>query len=710
MADQYHDYDSVGDHTGDHQIYSDGAGTVEEELANGGQSHSEIPEGATAEEAGVVNTPNREDQAAGNATRETIIHSKMEEHEDDTSETGLPLKEDIPRSTMDRAAEDLWELQDTPPMSLHTGDGPKDISPNGIVANMVTEDVEVEKDHLNEKECNGTNYDKESYEDYQAGWEEPSDEDSQIVHVGSMSKEGTEEVESPVGEESQTNGTEIKSVSAEDASMILDISAEKDLTINQGNRLAESFIESFSEEAQLVLPASRVSESVYQVEIDANKPINGKVASCEHPDMSGGDTPESEVFVAGTMEHPRKRQGSGIPVSRVPLPKAHDREKHEADSQEKRGQTTSAPPPAKHLKNRTSVIPKRPPITSTTPPRKPISPAVPPARSPGLRASPAMARLPGHARAKEQDGENTVLKQVPIRSPANTRIPSKTPTIPKTPPSAVRREQRKPTSVGRPERAESPKSGERSGYSSPGSPGTPTSRSRTPSMQTPANREPKKIAIVRTPPKSPASIKSRLQPLPSPVCMPDLKNVKSKIGSTDNIRHQPGGGKVQIVHKKVDLSSVQSKCGSKDNLKHSPGGGAIQITHKPVDLKHVTSKCGSMSNIHHRPGGGNVEVKSEKLDFKERVQSKIGSLDNVTHTPGGGNKKIESHKLTFREQAKAKTDHGAEIVYKSPNPSGDTSPRRLSNVSSSGSINMTDSPQLSTLADAVSASLAKQGL
>lgn len=64
----------------------------------------------------------------------------------------------------------------------------------------------------------------------------------------------------------------------------------------------------------------------------------------------------------------------------------------------------------------------------------------------------------------------------------------------------------------------------------------------------------------------------------------------------------------------------------------------------------------------------------------------------------------------FRENAKAKTDHGAEIVYKSPNPSGDTSPRRLSNVSSSGSINMSDSPQLSTLADQVSASLAKQGL
>lgn len=65
---------------------------------------------------------------------------------------------------------------------------------------------------------------------------------------------------------------------------------------------------------------------------------------------------------------------------------------------------------------------------------------------------------------------------------------------------------------------------------------------------------------------------------------------------------------------------------------------------------------------------------------------------------------IESHKLNFREVAKARTDHGAEIV------SLEDSPQQLSTVSSSGSINMTDPPQLSTLADQVSASLAKQGL
>nr|XP_010328567.2 microtubule-associated protein tau isoform X3 [Saimiri boliviensis boliviensis] len=301
-------------------------------------------------------------------------------------------------------------------------------------------------------------------------------------------------------------------------------------------------------------------------------------------------------------------------------------------------------------------------------------------------------------KAKGADGKTKIATPRGTAPPGQkgqanaTRIPAKTPPTPKTPPGS----------------GETPKSGDRSGYSSPGSPGTPGSRSRTPSLPTPPTREPKKVAVVRTPPKSPSSAKSRLQTAPVP--MPDLKNVKSKIGSTENLKHQPGGGKVQIINKKLDLSNVQSKCGSKDNIKHVPGGGSVQIVYKPVDLSKVTSKCGSLGNIHHKPGGGQVEVKSEKLDFKDRVQSKIGSLDNITHVPGGGNKKIETHKLTFRENAKAKTDHGAEIVYKSPVVSGDTSPRHLSNVSSTGSIDMADSAQLATLADEVSASLAKQGL
>ncbi|XP_030019462.1 microtubule-associated protein tau isoform X24 [Sphaeramia orbicularis] len=335
----------------------------------------------------------------------------------------------------------------------------------------------------------------------------------------------------------------------------------------------------------------------------------------------------------------------------------------------------------------------------------------------------------------------------------------------------------------------------KSGQSSPGTPKSPSSQAQSAKSLAEANKV-KKVAVVRSTPKSPGSLKSRPPaPLAAAAPMPDLKNVKSKIGSTDNLKHQPGGGRVQIldqkvdystvqskcgskgnlkhvpgggnvqildkkmdlsnvqsrcgskdnlkhtpgggkvkildqkvdysnvqskcgskdnmkhapgggnvqiVDKKLDLTNVQSRCGSKDNIKHVPGGGNIQIVHKKIDLSNVQSKCGSKDNIRHKPGGGNIEIKNEKLEFK--VQSKIGSLDNIGHVPGGGQRKIESHKLSFRESAKARTDHGAEIV------SLEDSPHQLSTVSSSGSINMADSPQLSTLADQVSASLAKQGL
>uniref|UniRef100_A0A3B5ACW9 Microtubule-associated protein n=1 Tax=Stegastes partitus TaxID=144197 RepID=A0A3B5ACW9_9TELE len=290
----------------------------------------------------------------------------------------------------------------------------------------------------------------------------------------------------------------------------------------------------------------------------------------------------------------------------------------------------------------------------------------------------------------------------------------------------------------------------RSGASTPGSsavtPGTPPSYScRTPGSRTPGSHTPKsfsvlqekKVAVIRTPPKSPSSAQRQLKVLNQP--LPDLKNVKSKIGSTSNLKHQPKGGQVHILTEKLDFSHVQSKCGSKDNLKHSPkggnvmipsvkldfshvqskcgsldkiqhtaGGGHVQIQTKKIDLSHVTAKCGSMSNIRHRPGGGHVRIENVKLDFKEKAQPKIGSLDNTSHTPGGGNVMIESHKLSFRESAKARVDHGAEIVVThSPGiETGGTSPR----LSSAGSINLLESPQLSTLAQDVTAALAKQGL
>ncbi|XP_029463775.1 microtubule-associated protein 2 [Rhinatrema bivittatum] len=250
-------------------------------------------------------------------------------------------------------------------------------------------------------------------------------------------------------------------------------------------------------------------------------------------------------------------------------------------------------------------------------------------------------------------------------------------------------------------------------YSSrtPGTPGTP-SYSKTP--RTPGTPKSgilvpteKKVAVIRTPPKSPGTPK-QIRFLSQP--LPDLKNVRSKIGSVDNIRYQPKGGQVKIQNRRIDFNDIQSRCGSKDNISHYPGGGNIQIVTKKIDLSHVTSKCGSLQNIHHRPGGGHVKIESVKLDFKEKAHAKVGSLENAHHMPGGGNIKIDSQKLHFREQAKARVDHGAEIITQSPGCSGVASPRRLSNVSSSGSINLLESPQLATLAEDVTAALAKQGL
>ncbi|XP_047562589.1 microtubule-associated protein tau isoform X7 [Lutra lutra] len=418
-------------------------------------------------------------------------------------------------------------------------------------------------------------------------------------------------------------------------------------------------------------------------EIKASEP-HGPSAG---PTVEGQDTPPEFTFHVEIKANVQKEQGQSeldLEGTALPGPPGEEQEPQGPSGGEDTKKTDLPEPSGKQ--------------PATVLPGKPVS------RVPQLKARMVSKGKDGTGpedkKAKGADGKTGTKIATPRgaappgqKGQANaTRIPAKTTPSPKTPPGT----------------GESGKSGDRSGYSSPGSPGTPGSRSRTPSLPTPPTREPKKVAVVRTPPKSPSSAKSRLQTAPVP--MPDLKNVRSKIGSTENLKHQPGGGKVQIINKKLDLSNVQSKCGSKDNIKHVPGGGSVQIVYKPVDLSKVTSKCGSLGNIHHKPGGGQVEVKSEKLDFKDRVQSKIGSLDNITHVPGGGNKKIETHKLTFRENAKAKTDHGAEIVYKSPVVSGDTSPRHLSNVSSTGSIDMVDSPQLATLADEVSASLAKQGL
>uniref|UniRef100_A0A7N5JUJ1 Microtubule-associated protein n=1 Tax=Ailuropoda melanoleuca TaxID=9646 RepID=A0A7N5JUJ1_AILME len=268
---------------------------------------------------------------------------------------------------------------------------------------------------------------------------------------------------------------------------------------------------------------------------------------------------EGEDTKKTDLPEPSEKQPAAVlpgkPVSRVPQLKARMVSKgKDGTGPEDKKAKTSTPSSAKTLKTRLCLSPKRPTPGSSDPLIKPSSPAVCPESSSSPKHVSSVTPRTGSSAAKEMkvkgaDGKTGTKIATPRgaappgqKGQANaTRIPAKTTPSPKTPPG------------------ESGKSGDRSGYSSPGSPGTPGSRSRTPSLPTPPTREPKKVAVVRTPPKSPSSAKSRLQTAPVP--MPDLKNVRSKIGSTENLKHQPGGGKVQIVYKPVDLSKVTSKCG-----------------------------------------------------------------------------------------------------------------------------------------------------
>ncbi|XP_045570658.1 microtubule-associated protein 4 isoform X6 [Salmo salar] len=179
-------------------------------------------------------------------------------------------------------------------------------------------------------------------------------------------------------------------------------------------------------------------------------------------------------------------------------------------------------------------------------------------------------------------------------------------------------------------------------------PSTPATNGEQPRRRITKPPVPKQTAMERKPPVPRAPRTPR--PINTP--LPDLKNVRSKIGSTDNMKYQPtsgkvssagasqskdGPGKVMIVHKKLDFSHITSRCGSKDNIKHVPGGGNVQIQHKKVDLSKVTSKCGSKDNIKHKPGGGDVKIEAKANgNGNGNGKPKVGSMDNIVLEAGDG--------------------------------------------------------------------------
>ncbi|XP_023601235.1 microtubule-associated protein 4 [Myotis lucifugus] len=336
----------------------------------------------------------------------------------------------------------------------------------------------------------------------------------------------------------------------------------------------------------------------------------------------------------------------------------------------KRPAATTARPAASPAKD---ARPK--PVAETKVPEKkatPSKPASAPASRPGSRSTQAAPKAPSAA-SVASTGPSSRSAPTPLpRRPAGTKTEGKPAdakkTVTKSAPADLSRAKSTSSSTAR---------------KSAAGPGAGSPAGAAPSRVKPTPVSPRAsgtLAVDKKPTSArPSSLAPRLSRPATSASTPDLKNVRAKVGSTENIKHQPGGGrakveerteaaaaarkpappaatkpagpgasaqrapagKVQIVSKKLNYSHVQSKCGSKDNIKHVPGGGNVQIQSKKVDISKVSSKCGSKANIKHKPGGGDVKIESQKLNFKEKAQAKVGSLDNVGHLPAGGAVKTE---------------------------------------------------------------------
>ncbi|XP_021194849.3 microtubule-associated protein tau isoform X2 [Helicoverpa armigera] len=179
-----------------------------------------------------------------------------------------------------------------------------------------------------------------------------------------------------------------------------------------------------------------------------------------------------------------------------------------------------------------------------------------------------------------------------------------------------------------------------------GSPGSPNKKipSKLPmkekssnSLKTSLSRSSSKSATAKTP-ENPAPSEKKKVPMnkvqvgnaPSP----NIKAVKSKIGSLENATYKPGGGKVKIENRKLEFGNVTPKIAAKNDA-YTPSGGVKKIVSTKLEW-NAKSKVGSLQNTAYKPGGGDKKIETVKLDFKEKAKPKVASTVNITHKPGGG--------------------------------------------------------------------------
>ncbi|XP_071456738.1 microtubule-associated protein 4 isoform X2 [Marmota flaviventris] len=360
-------------------------------------------------------------------------------------------------------------------------------------------------------------------------------------------------------------------------------------------------------------------------------------------------------------------------------------------SPEKKTKPLATTQPAKtstsKAKTQPTSLPKQPaaPTTSGGSNKKPMSlssglvPAAPPKRPAAATARPSI--LPAKdvkpkSVAEAKTPEKRALPSKPTSAPALRPGPKSTPAAPKataaasaapsnrSPPMPLPKRpttiktEGKPAEVKKMTAKSAPADLNRSKTTStssvkknttPTGAAPPTGVASTRVKSTPTPPRPSTTPMDKKPTLAkPSSSAPRLNRLATNASIPDLKNVRSKVGSTENIKHQPGGGRAKIEKKTEAVATTRkpepnavTKASSPIASVQKPPAGKVQIQNKKVDISKVSSKCGSKANIKHKPGGGDVKIESQKLNFKEKAQAKVGSLDNVGHLPAGGAVKTE---------------------------------------------------------------------
>ncbi|XP_042083040.1 microtubule-associated protein 4 isoform X3 [Haplochromis burtoni] len=371
-------------------------------------------------------------------------------------------------------------------------------------------------------------------------------------------------------------------------------------------------------------------EKLEKMNAEKNNKANEKAEKVDKPEKTNKDEKKEEKGVKGTAKSPT---GNGSKTLASP------------DSKSKPNAGSTKPDSAKSRPSTLSTngeanSAKRPSPTTASANKK--SP-VPKATTPTAAKRPPTATSSAKAAKTPENGEKR--PPVPKATPAPRTTASKNGSSATAAGKTAANKNDK--TENKTSEAKKPKTTPRPRPASTAAPATPAASTNGESSATHRRRVITKPPVPKQTPldKKPAVPRAPRTPRPINAPTPDLKNVRSKIGSTDNIKYQPGGGKVSSTpnNKTSDPSTPAAKA-------------RVQILNKKVDVSKVTSKCGSKDNIKHKPGGGDVKIESHKLNIK--AKSKIGSVDNV----GAGNGQTNGQKEEKTEQKTSSPPSGTQTT------------------------------------------------